>query len=249
MLGNVAVVLAVMAVVALVETFAPFQPRRGLRTGNLLLTALVFMLNILLATSGTLLSESLRARGVGLLAGAPLRPASMFILGIVALDLATYLAHVSMHKVPALWRVHRVHHSDRLVDVTTTLRQHPLETLLRFLFVWVTTLTLGVPAAVVGVYRMTSIINGLFEHANVKLWDPLDRLLSLVVVTPNMHKIHHSRRPSETDSNYGNIVSFFDRAFSTFTAARRAGSVEYGLDEVEEGRFASLMRLPFASNG
>jgi sterol desaturase/sphingolipid hydroxylase (fatty acid hydroxylase superfamily) len=141
-----------------------------------------------------------------------------------------------MHRVPALWRVHRVHHSDRFVDVTTTLRQHPLETLLRFLFIMVTALPLGLPVAAVAAYRLLSVINALFEHANLRLWQPLDGLLSLVVVTPNMHKVHHSRFQPETDSNYGNILSLFDRAFRTFTPTERSARVEYGLDQWKSRR-------------
>jgi sterol desaturase/sphingolipid hydroxylase (fatty acid hydroxylase superfamily) len=171
------------------------------------------------------------------------------ITGIVILDFsAGYLAHRALHIVPILWRFHQVHHSDDFVDVTTTYRTHPVETLWRFLFVIVPVWMIGIPALAVVTQRLVSAINGILEHGNIRLWNPLDRVLSLVWVTPDVHKIHHSRERSETNSNYGNVLTIYDRVFGTFTPSHRAGSVVYGLDTVDPakiGSFRGLLSLPF----
>jgi sterol desaturase/sphingolipid hydroxylase (fatty acid hydroxylase superfamily) len=164
------------------------------------------------------------------------------------LDFSFYLAHVTMHKVPALWRFHLVHHSDPAVDVTTTIRQHPGESVIRYAFMAAAAFLLGVGPAVFAVYRVWSAINGLFEHANVRMPRRLDSLLSLVVITPNMHKVHHSRNAAETDTNYGNIVSLFDRLFRTFTPSQRGLNITYGLDGFDDPArhtAAGLLALPF----
>jgi len=251
-LGNVAALSTAMAALAILESVTPFRPkdawRRGHLAANLGLNASTVALNLVLGIGGAIVSEALRGHGLGLLAGRAIPALALVVVGIVCLDLATYLAHWLMHRVPAFWRVHRVHHSDPLVDVTTAYRQHPLEGLIRFAFIMAAAWALGLPAAVVALYRLVSALNALLEHANVKLWQPLDGLLSLALVTPNMHKVHHSRAQRETDSNYGNILSMFDRLFRTFTPTVRAPHVEYGLDgydTVDAQRFASLMALPF----
>jgi sterol desaturase/sphingolipid hydroxylase (fatty acid hydroxylase superfamily) len=231
-------VLTGMGLLAGLEALAPFRSGGSWRqvhlAANLGLSAATLAFNVAL----------------GLLLVADRRPPSLLELaaGVAALDFATYLAHLLLHAVPALWRVHRVHHSDPLVDVTTAYRQHPLETLWRFGFVAGPALALGLPAATVAAYRLLSALNALLEHANLRLWQPLDGALSLALVTPQMHKVHHSRRQAETDSNYGNILALFDRAFGTFTPSARAGGVEYGLegsDTAAAQRLGPLLRLPW----
>jgi sterol desaturase/sphingolipid hydroxylase (fatty acid hydroxylase superfamily) len=175
------------------------------------------------------------------------------VAGIIVLDLSVgYLSHRTLHILPALWRVHRIHHSDPFVDVTTTYRTHPIETIWRFLFAVVPVWILGIPAQAVVIQRLLQVTNGLLEHSNVRLWPPLDRLLSSVWVTPNVHKIHHSRAAAETNSNYGNVLSIYDRIFRTFTPADRADSVVYGLDDADPARSASfqgLLSMPFQEPG
>jgi sterol desaturase/sphingolipid hydroxylase (fatty acid hydroxylase superfamily) len=112
--------------------------------------------------------------------------------------------------------------------------------------------TLGIPAQAVVIQRLVSAANGILEHANIRLWAPLDRVVSLVWVTPNVHKIHHSRQLSETNSNYGNVLTIYDRLLGTFTPSDRAESVVYGLDEVDPTRVASfrgLVAMPFQHHG
>jgi sterol desaturase/sphingolipid hydroxylase (fatty acid hydroxylase superfamily) len=125
-----------------------------------------------------------------------------------------------MHKIPGFWRFHRVHHSDPAVDVTTTIRQHPGENVIRYAFLTVAACALGASPGAFAVYRAASVLGGLLEHANIRvpLW--LSRLLSLVTSWPYMHKVHHSRLATQTDTNYSNLFSIWDRLFATFTPAR-----------------------------
>jgi sterol desaturase/sphingolipid hydroxylase (fatty acid hydroxylase superfamily) len=229
-----AILVGAMVVLAVIESAAPFRARGGGRARlrlNVALTALALAFNALLVVGGALVSNALGARGFGLLAAPRLGPIALLVVGVIALDFATWVAHFIMHHVPALWRVHRLHHADAHVDVTTALRQHPLETVVRAVFVFVPAWMLGVPVAAITMYRLLSALNALAEHANVRLWRPLDAALALAWVTPDMHKVHHSRAQPETDSNYGNLLSLFDRAFRTFTPTARAAGVTYGLDE------------------
>jgi sterol desaturase/sphingolipid hydroxylase (fatty acid hydroxylase superfamily) len=248
---NLGIIVAAMAALALLESVVPFRSgawRRRHLAPNLGLSGATLALNFALGVAGTLAVEWLRARGIGAFATVAVSRAVMVVAGVVALDFATWALHWSMHHVPAWWRVHRVHHSDPLVDVTTALRQHPLEGVLRFAAIFVVAIALGLPTAVVTLYRSISAINALLEHANVHWWPPLDRALSLALVTPNMHKVHHSRLQRETNSNYGNILSLFDRIFRTFTPTARASRVRYGLagdDTLPAQRLSTLLRQPF----
>jgi len=171
----------------------------------------------------------------------------LVIAAVFLLNFFGYFVHWLMHLAPGLWAVHRVHHSDDFVDVTTAYRQHPLEGALRFSFTMVPAWVLGVPLEVIVLYRSLSAANSLFEHMNIRLWQPLDTVLSAVVVTPNMHKVHHSRDRTLTDSNYGNLFALFDRLFGTFTPSDKAPGIIYGLDDLAPPplRIPALLKLPF----
>jgi sterol desaturase/sphingolipid hydroxylase (fatty acid hydroxylase superfamily) len=152
------------------------------------------------------------------------------IAGIFLLDyFAAYLPHLLMHKIPLLWRLHTVHHSDKAVDITTSLRQHPFESLWRVLFQGIAIALLGVPLYVFVLYQAISGLWAMMEHANIKIPDKLDKAMQLLFVTSNMHKLHHSELQKETDTNYGNIFSIWDRAFHTLSTRTNYDSVKYGL--------------------
>jgi sterol desaturase/sphingolipid hydroxylase (fatty acid hydroxylase superfamily) len=252
-LMNVVLVSIIMAVAALIETavpmFARTSPTRGRRAANLGLTAVVFILNWSLSSAAAILAlaVSLHPPDVARMLG--MSTAAQIVAGILILDFsAGYLTHRLLHLFPILWRFHRVHHSDEFVDATTTYRTHPVETVWRFLFVIGPVWLLGIPAQAVVIQRLVSAANGILEHSNIRLWAPLDRIVSLVWVTPNVHKIHHSRELAETNSNYGNVLTIYDRMLRTFTPSDRAQSVVYGLDEVDPtrvGSFRGLVALPF----
>jgi sterol desaturase/sphingolipid hydroxylase (fatty acid hydroxylase superfamily) len=256
-LTNVAILSTIMAVASLIEAAVPMFSRgswtRGRRAANLSLTAVVFLLNWSLSSATAILALAVSLRPPALAKGLGLPMWVQIIAGVVILDFsAGYLAHRALHLFPVLWRFHRVHHSDDFVDVTTTYRTHPVETVWRFLFVFVPVWLIGIPALAVVIQRLVSAANGILEHGNIRLWDPLDRVVSLVWVTPNVHKIHHSRELSETNSNYGNVLTLYDRVLGTFTPSGRAGSVVYGLDEVDPaqiGSFGGLLSMPFQQEG
>jgi sterol desaturase/sphingolipid hydroxylase (fatty acid hydroxylase superfamily) len=236
---NTAAVSAVMlAVYFLLERLAAFRPRPHDRRRiaiNVGLTLAAFALNLLLFGAGLYVVHRLNEGGFGLAQRLELPLLASTVVAIVALDLATWGLHWAMHKTPVLWRLHRLHHADAFVDVTTTLRQHPGETVLRTAVTLVGGALLGAPVAAIAAYRSISVLNAIFEHANIRLPRPLDRLLALVWVTPDVHKMHHSNIPAQTDSNYGNLLSLFDRAFGTYTCGAGAGSVIYGLGPQAEG--------------
>lgn len=168
------------------------------------------------------------------------------ITGIAALDLFAYVAHVLLHKAPFAWRFHRVHHSDGAVDVTTAFRQHPGETVWRVLWQLPAIVLFGLPLWIVVFYLTVSAANAQLEHANIRLSEKLDRWLRLLFVTPNMHKVHHSRLQRETDSNYSNIFSVWDRIFGTYTRCIDFRTLRYGLDDSHDrATFVALLRMPF----
>jgi sterol desaturase/sphingolipid hydroxylase (fatty acid hydroxylase superfamily) len=245
-LTNITVILTVMAIGALLETVVPMlavKPwKRDRRAANLGLTALSFASNWLLASIAA--AAALAFRPAGLMARLDWPLWIEIIAAIVVLDFSVgYLSHRAMHMWPAMWRFHQIHHSDPFVDVTTTYRTHPVETVWRFLFAIVPVWLLGIPPQAVMIQRLLQATNGIIEHANIRLWAPLDRVLSLVWVTPNVHKIHHSREVSETNSNYANLLTVYDRVLGTYTPAERAGSVTYGLDGADATTIASFPRL------
>jgi sterol desaturase/sphingolipid hydroxylase (fatty acid hydroxylase superfamily) len=250
-LANASIILAVMAVGSLIETAVPLFTagawKNGRRGANLTLTAVSLLSNWLLASIAAIAALSWRPTGLMATRHWPMWLA--VAVGIVVLDFSIgYLSHRTMHMWPAMWRFHQIHHSDPFVDVTTTYRTHPVETVWRFLFGIVPIWLLGIPAAAVVIQRLLQATNGILEHANVRLWPPLDRVLSTVWVTPNVHKIHHSRAIGETNSNYANLVTLYDRLLGTYTPAERALDVVYGLDDVDTasaGSFAALMTMPF----
>jgi sterol desaturase/sphingolipid hydroxylase (fatty acid hydroxylase superfamily) len=251
-LSTVAALVAAMVVVALLESAMPLHRRgpwhRAHLGPNLALTLITFATNVFFNAALVAVLARLQAGGFGLLRWWGLGPIAAGAVAVVALDFSYYVAHVAMHKVPAFWRVHRVHHSDPVVDVTTTIRQHPAEGLIRYAFMAACACLFGVGLGAFAVYRVWSAFAGLLEHANIRIPRRLDAALSLVTTWPNMHKVHHSRDARETDTNYGNIFPWFDRLFATFTPSQRGESIAYGLDGFERPTTqttAGLLKMPF----
>ncbi len=245
--GTIGAIIATMVIVALVEGIVPLHRRgrwnRDHLAPNLALTALGLATNLLL--NGTLVSgiEKLHSRGIGILPWIALPRLASAVTAFVVLDFSFWVCHVAMHRVPGLWRYHRVHHSDPAVDVTTTIRQHPGEGVIRYAFTAAFAVVLGPSPEMFAAYRACSALNGLLEHGNVRAPRWLDDALSRVTTWPGMHKVHHSRRPTETDTNYGNIFSVFDRLFGTFTPPARGRNVAYGLDEFDQPAMQTILGL------
>ncbi len=171
------------------------------------------------------------------------------VLGIMLLDLiGAYTAHLVEHKVKPLWMVHLVHHSDHNVDTTTANRHHPLESLIRYLFTLIGVFVVGAPVGIIMLYQSISVVLSQFNHANISLPRGLDKALSWVIVSPDMHKVHHHFVLPYTDSNYGNIFSIWDRLFGTFMELEPE-NITYGVDtfpdEKENSSIKGLLKQPF----
>lgn len=168
-----------------------------------------------------------------------------FLVSMVALDLAIYLQHVMFHAVPALWRLHRMHHSDLEFDATTGLRFHPVEILLSMVIKLAVVAALGPPAVAVLCFEVVLNASALFNHANIALPSSLDRVLRLLVVTPDMHRVHHSVVPAETNSNFGFNLSLWDRLLGTYRAQPRAGheGMTIGIEQFRTRRDLWLDRM------
>ena len=170
-------------------------------------------------------------------------------LSIIALDMIIYLQHVMLHAVPTLWRLHRVHHADLDYDVTTGARFHPLEIILSVLIKFAAIMVLGAPVLAVIVFEIILNAMAMFNHGNVRLPLRLDRVLRLLVVTPDMHRVHHSVHREEHDSNFGFALSIWDRILGTYIAQPKQGhdAMTTGL-EWQDDRPSKLgwsLQLPF----
>ena len=187
---------------------------------------------------------------IGLLPLLSLPPLLEVVVAIIALDLVIYWQHRLFHKVPLLWRLHRVHHSDTAFNASTALRFHPLEILISMVIKIAAVATLGAPLLAVILFEVILSSAALFNHSNLLLPFKLDHLLRTLIVTPDMHRIHHSSRQQETDSNFGFNLSIWDRLFATYTKAPKAGQermtigLAYFRDN-EEQKFGQLITQPF----
>ena len=172
------------------------------------------------------------------------------IISLLILDLVgAYLVHFVEHKVPWMWKFHVIHHSDKNVDVTTGLRHHPGETVFRILFTILGVYVSGASIGIVMLYQSLSVLFAHITHANISLPQNLDRIISYLFVTPNMHKVHHHYKQPLTDSNYGNIFSIWDRIFGTYTFVNDSKSLVYGIDtHINDSKidsFTNLLLIPF----
>ncbi|PTB89887.1 sterol desaturase [Pseudidiomarina aestuarii] len=173
------------------------------------------------------------------------------VSGFLLLDVAIYWQHRLFHRIPWLWRLHRVHHADLDFDVSTGLRFHPIEILLSMVIKIAVVVAFGIPAIAVLIFEVVLNATSLFNHGNVALPRWLERPVRMLIVTQEMHRIHHSQRPIETDSNFSFNFSVWDRLFGTYTAQSKDGSdgIKIGLKEYENEResacFWSLLTNPF----
>lgn len=173
------------------------------------------------------------------------------LLSVVAMDFIIYLQHVLVHAVPALWRLHRVHHADLDFDVTTGARFHTIEIILSMLIKFATIVVLGPPVVAVVIFEVVLNAMAMFNHSNVRLPLGLDRVLRLIVVTPDMHRVHHSTEDNEANSNFGFNLSLWDHLFGTYIAQPRAGheGMTIGIHTYRDPKQVSwlpgMLALPF----
>ncbi|WP_397363413.1 sterol desaturase family protein [Olleya sp. R77988] len=217
---------------------------------NLFFTATTIIINFALAGLLLYTSDWVEANNFGIINWLPIMPLWFkVILGVLLLDFfGAYLAHYVEHKVKPLWMVHLVHHSDHKVDTTTANRHHPLESMIRFTFTLIGVFIVGTPIAIVFLYQSLSLVATQFSHANIRLPKSVDKAISFVLVSPDMHKIHHHYKLPYTDSNYGNIFSVWDRLFGTYMTLDR-DKIIYGVDtfpnEEENSDLGHLLKQPF----
>jgi sterol desaturase/sphingolipid hydroxylase (fatty acid hydroxylase superfamily) len=167
------------------------------------------------------------------------------ILALTALDFVIYLQHVLFHFLPILWRLHRMHHTDLDIDVTTGNRFHPVEILISMGIKLAAVALLGAPALAVVIFEVALNATSQFNHGNIRIPEALDRWLRLVIVTPDMHRVHHSIIPRETNSNFGFNLSWWDRLFGTYRAQPEQGhmTMTIGLKEFRDPAMLTLLRL------
>ena len=240
----------ILAAMALWEFAAPRRHqaigRGGRWPGNLGIVVLDTLLARLVAPAGAvgmaLLAE---AHGWGLFRAFDVPAWLAVVASVVLLDGAIYLQHVLFHAVPALWRLHRMHHADLEFDVTTGLRFHPLEILLSLAIKLGVVAALGAPALAVLTFEVLLNATSMFNHGNVRLPEPIDRVLRWLVVTPEMHRVHHSVVVRETNSNFGFNLPWWDRMLGTYRARPEAGHerMTIGIEQFRDPRELRLDRL------
>ncbi|MDD5151039.1 MAG: sterol desaturase family protein [Flavobacterium sp.] len=217
---------------------------------NIFLTLTTIIINFSLAFILLKTSDWTIANNFGVLQWLP--PMSLWfyaIVGLLLLDfIGAYLAHFTEHKIKFMWRFHLIHHSDTWVDTTSGNRHHPGESVIRFVFTTLGILIVGTPMWLVFMYQTLSVISTQFTHANIALPKKLDDFLSYLIVSPDMHKVHHHYALPYTDSNYGNIFSIWDRIFGTHMTLPK-DKIIYGIDThmnpKENNELGNLLKIPF----
>ena len=201
------------------------------------------LLRVLIPTTAVGLALLGEERGWGLLNNVALPPWTVILVSVLLLDLAIYLQHVMFHAVPMLWRLHRMHHADLEFDVTTGARFHPIEILLSMGIKLAAVAALGASSVGVLIFEILLNATSMFNHGNVRM--PLDRIVRLLVVTPDMHRVHHSINPAETNSNFGFNLPWWDRLFGTYRAEPGAGheGMTIGIEQFRAPRELRLDRM------
>jgi len=260
-LGNEPVIrlgffFGILAVMALWEILAPARPlsvskavRWGSNLGIVVLNTVVLRLLFPAAAVGMALFAKEQGWGIFNYVEAPYWLA--VVVSVIAMDFVIYLQHVMVHAVPLFWRLHRMHHADLDFDVTTGARFHPLEIILSMLIKFATIVVLGPPIVAVIIFEVLLNATAMFNHGNVRLPLKLDRLLRWVVVTPDMHRVHHSVEDDEANSNFGFNLPWWDRLFGTYRDQPRGGheGMRIGIRKFREPKQVSwlngMLVLPF----
>ncbi len=251
------VFLGLFALFGLTEYFTPRRKLTMLKTNRWFTNILIIIIDGALvriffpaAAVGVALWASSKGWGLFNLIDAPLWLAAL--VSIVVLDFAVWWSHLLSHKIPLLWKIHRMHHSDRDIDVSTAIRFHPIEIVVSMLWKVCWVIALGAPAVAVIMFEI--ILNGLalFNHSNTKLPLKLDAIIRKLIVTPDMHRVHHSIIVRETDSNYGFNLSIWDRMFSTYNDQPKLGhdDMVIGIEEWQDEKPTQIgwsLSVPFIS--
>lgn len=250
--------ISIFMVLVLWEVAAPRRRLTVSKAGRWVINlSIIFldtlMLRLLMPAAAIGVAAAARNNGWGLLNYLELPEPMAVVFGVLAFDLVIYLQHLMFHAVPLLWRLHMVHHADLDIDMSTGLRFHPIEILISMGIKMSAAAVIGPP--VVAILLFEVILNGtaMFNHANIRLPLAVDRLLRLLVVTPDMHRVHHSVTIRETNSNFGFNFPWWDRLFGTYRAQPVAGhtGMTIGLSQFRKAdglTFPRLLALPFTGN-
>ena len=217
---------------------------------NIFFTLTTVVVNFILAFILLMAADWTVAHQFGVLQWLPEMPLWLFaIVGLLLLDLVgAYLPHLVEHKTKILWRFHLIHHTDTWIDTTSANRHHPGESVIRFVFTTIGVLVAGAPMWLVFMYQSLSVVFSQLNHANIALPPRLDKLLGYIIVSPDMHKVHHHYLMPYTDSNYGNIFSIWDRLFGTYMELPK-DQIVYGVDTHMDARehndLGNLLKIPF----
>ena len=237
----------------LIEYAAPlfkFKYRKLQHAGiNLLFTLTTIIINFLFAFTIVKIGDWSIQQHIGILTFLDVNLLWYTIIGLLLMDLiGAYTVHYVEHKIKWMWRFHLIHHSDTHIDTTSANRHHPGESVFRLFFTVIAVGIIGAPIWLVMMYQSASVVLSQFNHANIRLPLWLDKTLSWVIVSPNMHKVHHHYVQPYTDSNYGNIFSIWDRIFGTYTTLAPE-KISYGIDThmlpEENNRVGNLFAIPF----
>jgi sterol desaturase/sphingolipid hydroxylase (fatty acid hydroxylase superfamily) len=253
-LERMAILVGGLLIFWIIEGAIPLLPMRYKKTKlkhaavNFGFTVIHLIIHTFLAILIVKLSLWCEKSGFGLVYWFNANVLLTIIIAVLALDFSSWLVHLVMHKTPALWRFHLIHHSDNNVDVTTGLRHHPGDSFLRGIFFLLLIFISGAPMYSVMIYQTLVVMSTAFTHANINLPKKLDKALSFILVSPNMHKVHHHWKQPYTDSNYGAVFSFWDRLLGTFMKLD-SKDIRYGLDRhypnEKDEDFMALMKKPF----
>lgn len=245
-------VLGIMATWEILRPRRPLsvsKPYRWINNGGIVVLY-TLLLRLLVPTGAVGLAVYVETQGGGLFQVLDLPDWLAILLGVVILDFVVWAQHVFFHSVPALWRLHRMHHTDLDFDLTTGLRFHPLEILLSLALKAAAIVALGAPVLAVLLFEIILSSMALFNHSNAHLPERLDRLLRRLIVTPDFHRVHHSWHPTETNSNFGFNLSCWDRLLGTYQAQPRDGhkGMVIGINlfrDARGGRLDKLLIQPF----
>lgn len=248
--------IGIFALMALWEMLAPRRRllrSKGVRWGNNigLVVFNTVILRLLFPTAAVGMALFAQEQGLGVFNYVEVPPWLAVVASVITLDFFIWLQHVMVHAVPLLWRLHRVHHADLDYDVTTGARFHPLEIILSMLIKFAVILLLGPPLVAVVMFEILLNATSMFNHGNVRIPVGIDRVLRWLVVTPDMHRVHHSTEDDETNSNFGFNLPWWDRMFGTYRAQPRAGheGMTIGIRSFREDRWCSwlpgILSIPF----
>lgn len=246
------------ATIVLWETFSPVRTHQARLTTRWAQHFALFAVNIFLSrwggyALGFVAALEVSANEFGALHLLPLDGPALWLVSLILLDLKDYWLHRLKHRLPWFWQIHRVHHSDLDFDATTMFRSHPFEAIINTLVQVAVVILLGISPATIIIYVTLAYLSGFFGHGNISMPTKVDWMLRLLIVTPNMHRIHHSAASAESDQNFGFLLIIWDRIFKTYQSApqRPAETMDLGLAEYRSFReltFRDMLYLPFRTS-